>query len=127
MVDDAGVDLRRGEFGVAEHFADGFDGYSVSVSNCRRECVASKVRGYAFLDARCGCDLFEVEVVLGIAQHGQEIAVDARRFVLFRIESGISSSLTFDATPVLTRCVSIHIEPSSARTRFCSVNDAVVE
>ena len=35
--------------------------------------------------------------------------------------------VTFDATPVLTRCVSIHIEPSSAKTRFCSVNDAVVE
>ena len=45
----------------------------------------------------------------------------------FRIESGMSSNLTFDATPVLTRCVSIHIEPSSAKTRFCSVNDAVVE
>ena len=71
MVDDAGVDLGRGEFGVAQHLADGFDGYSVSVSNCRRKCMAGKVRGYSFLDAQCGGYLFEVEVVFGVAQHGQ--------------------------------------------------------
>ena len=46
--------------------------------------VPGKVRGYAFLDAQCGCYLFEVEVVFGVAQHGQEIAVNACRLVLFQ-------------------------------------------
>ena len=84
MVDDAGVDLDRGEFGVAQHLADGFDGYSVSVSYSSCECVASEMRGYSFLDAQCGGYLFEVEVVFGVAQHRQEIAVNAGRLVLFQ-------------------------------------------
>ena len=83
MVDDAGIDLGRGEFGVAQHLADGFDGYSVGVGYCRCESMASKVRGYSFLDAQCSGYLFEVEIVFGVAQHGQEIAVNAGRFVLF--------------------------------------------
>ena len=42
------------------------------------------MRGHSFLDAQCGCDLFEVEVVLGVAQHGEEIAVNAGRLILFQ-------------------------------------------
>ena len=69
---------------MSEHLADRFDGYSVSVGYGRSKCVACEVRGYAFLDAQCGCYLFEVEVVFGVAQHGQEIAVNACRFVFFK-------------------------------------------
>ena len=51
LIDDAGVDLRRGEFGMSEHFANRFDGYSVGVGYGRCEGVAGEVRSYAFLDA----------------------------------------------------------------------------
>ena len=77
MVNDAGVDLRGGEFGMAQHLANRLNGYAVGVGHRRRKCVAGKVRGYALLDAQCGGYLFEVEVVFGVAQHGQEIAVNA--------------------------------------------------
>ena len=84
MVDDAGVDLGGGEFGVAQHLADRLDGYAIGVGNRRGKCVACKVRGDSFLDAQCGGYLFEVKVVFGVAQHGQEIAVNAGRLVLFQ-------------------------------------------
>ena len=35
----------------------------------------------------------------------------------------MSSNLTFDATPVFTRCVSIQVLPSSACTVFLDVSD----
>ena len=84
MVNDAGVDLGGSEFGVAEHLADRFNRYSVGVGHRRCKCMASKVRGYSFLDAQCGGYLFEVEIVFGVAQHGQEIAVNAGWLVLFQ-------------------------------------------
>ena len=84
MVDDAGVDLRGGEFGVAQHLADRFDGHAIGVSNRRCESMASKVRGYPFLDTECSCYLLEVEVVFGVAQRGQEIAINAGRLILFQ-------------------------------------------
>ena len=71
LVNDAGVDLRGGEFGVAEHLADWLDRHSVGVCYGRCEGVAGEVRGYAFLDAEWSCYLFEVEVVFGVAQHGE--------------------------------------------------------
>ena len=80
MVNDAGVDLGGGEFGVAQHFADCLDGYTVGVGYGRCECVASEVRGYPFLDTQCGGYLFEVEVVLGVADNRQQVASDAFRF-----------------------------------------------
>ena len=69
---------------MSEHFANRLDGYAVSVSNCRSESMAGQVRGYAFLDAQCGGYLFEVEVVFGVAQHGEKIAVNACWLVLFQ-------------------------------------------
>ena len=77
MVDDAGVDLSGGEFCMAEHLANRLNRHAICVGNRCCECVAGKVRGYSFLDAQCGCYLFKVEIVLGVAQHGQEIAVNA--------------------------------------------------
>ena len=77
LVNNAGVDLSRGEFGVAQHFANRLNRYAIGVGYGRCEGVAGKVRGYSFLDAQCGCYLFEVEVVFGVAQHGKKIAVDA--------------------------------------------------
>ena len=47
--------------------------------------MSSQVRGYSFLDAQCDGYLFEVEDVFGVAQHGQEIAVNAGRLVLFQV------------------------------------------
>ena len=84
MIDDAGVDLGGGEFGVAEHLANRLNRHSICIGYGRSECVASKVRGYSFLDAQCGGYLFEVEVVLGIAQYWEKIAVNAGRLVLFQ-------------------------------------------
>ena len=43
----------------------------------RINTMTETVRGYSFLDTQCDCYLFEVEVVFGVAQHGQEIAVNA--------------------------------------------------
>ena len=54
---------------MAEHLADGFDGYSVSVSNCRGECVAGQVRDYSFLDAEDSCNLLQIVVILRVANH----------------------------------------------------------
>ena len=69
---------------MSKHLAYRFDGYAISVCYSGGKGVAGKVRGYAFLDAQCGGYLFEVEVVFGVAQHGQEIAVNAGRLVLFQ-------------------------------------------
>ena len=69
---------------MSEHFANRLDGYSVGIGHGCCECVASEVRGYSFLDAQCGGYLFEVEIVFGVAQHGQEIAVNACWLVLFQ-------------------------------------------
>ena len=46
--------------------------------------MTRQVRGYSFLDTQCGGNLFEVEVVLGVAQHGKKIAVNAGWLVLFQ-------------------------------------------
>ena len=43
LIYDAGVDLGRGEFCVAEHFADGFDGHAIGVGYGCCKCVASQV------------------------------------------------------------------------------------
>ena len=49
--------------------------YSVNVCTQRdlddRVAVPEAVLGDSFLDAQCGGDFFEVEIVFGIAQHGQ--------------------------------------------------------
>ena len=71
LVDDAGVDLGGGAFGMAEHFADWFNRYAIGVGYGSCESMAGKVRGYSFLDTQCGGYLFEVEIVFGVAQHGQ--------------------------------------------------------
>ena len=43
LVDDAGVNLRGGEFGVAQHLANRLDGHAIGVGYGRCEGVASKV------------------------------------------------------------------------------------
>ena len=43
LVNDAGIDLRRGEFCVAEHFADWFNRHSIGVGYGSCESMAGKV------------------------------------------------------------------------------------
>ena len=69
---------------MAEHLANRLNRHAIRICYGRSECVAGKVRGYAFLDAQCGGYLFEVEVVLGVAQYWKKIAVNACRLVLFK-------------------------------------------
>ena len=65
---------------MSEHFANRLDGYSVGIGHCRCKGVSGQVRGHAFLDTQCGGYLFEVEVVLGVADNRQQVASDAFRF-----------------------------------------------
>lgn len=83
LVDDPGVDLGGADFSMAEHFADGFDGDPVGVSNGSGERVPGKVRGDVLFDSADRCDLLQVEIVLSIAHdREQEISISFR-LVLF--------------------------------------------
>lgn len=51
LIDDTSIDLRRTEFRMTEHLADGFNGDPIGISNRRGKRMPGKVRGDAFLDS----------------------------------------------------------------------------
>ena len=62
---------------MAQHFANRLDGYAIRIGHCRGKCVAGEVRGHAFIDAENARNLFQVLVVLRIADNRQDIAARA--------------------------------------------------
>lgn len=60
LVDDPCVDLRRTDFRVTEHLANGFDRDTVRISDGCSERMPGKVRGDVLLDFASRGDLLEV-------------------------------------------------------------------
>lgn len=89
--------------------------------------MPGKMRGDVLLDFAGGGDLLQVEIILRVAHHRQQVGAVSPEFIFFLMPSGISRSLTFAAVLVFIRCVSIQRAPSSSVIRSLSVSAAVVE
>ena len=53
MLQYPGIDLGRGQFGMAEHFGDGFYRDPIGQGHRCGKCVPGRVEGYVFMDAAC--------------------------------------------------------------------------